>query len=401
MTGANPPPPVLCPICRSSSILLLLEIDQLPVHCHLLWPTREGAIRIKRGDMRLCFCRQCSHTFNAVFQPEKMAYTQDYDNSLHFSKRFQAYALGLAERLVQRYDLCGKNIVEIGSGKGDFLATLCALGDNRGVGFDPSSPPSGTADGRVHFVRDCYSERYANYPADIIVARHVLEHVADPMGLLSTVRRAINGRRNTVVFAEVPNALFTLGELGIWDLIYEHCSYFTSRSLEEAFRRTGFDVLHQSEEFGGQFLTIEALPGDTPLQREETQAMQWAQDMRAADAALAAGEFGKNYRRKVHTWKRQLSNMAAESQRVVVWGAGSKGITFLNVLDTRGVIEYVVDVNPRKVGMHVAGTGQEIIAPESLVTYQPDVVIIMNTEYVEEIKTELRNLGLEPRVMLA
>src|SRR3546814_9808289 len=65
----------------------------------------------------------------------------------------------------------------------------------------------------------------------------------------------------------------------------------------------------------------------------------------------------------------------------------------MNAAAAAGVIEHVVDINPRKAGHHIAGTGQEIILPEDLRRTRPDAVIVMNPTYVTEIGRHLRELG--------
>jgi len=114
------------PVCPESEAILLLDMPGVPVHCNVLWPTREAALAAPRGDIRLTYLPACGHTYNAAFDPALMEYTQEYENSLHFSPRFQEYATDLANGLVAKYDLRGKDIVEIGAGKGDFLIMLCA-----------------------------------------------------------------------------------------------------------------------------------------------------------------------------------------------------------------------------------------------------------------------------------
>ena len=44
-------------------------------------------------------------------------------------------------------------------------------------------------------------------------------------------------------------------------------------------------------------------------------------------------------------------------------------------------------------------TGQEIVSPDFLGEYRPDVVIVMNPVYVNEIKQDLSRLGLSPKVL--
>jgi SAM-dependent methyltransferase len=387
-----------CPVCNSTGIAVFFQVFQVPVHCNVLWSVQDAALRAPKGDVRLGFCGDCGHVFNLVFDPALIEYTQDYENSLHFSPRFQSYAEWLAARLVDRHDLHNRDIIEIGCGKGDFLKLLCELGGNRGVGFDPSYVPEqgvGEAAERITVIQDLYSERYASYKADFICCRHVLEHVQSPGDFLTTVRRAIGDRSGTPVFFEVPNGLFTLRDLGIWDLIYEHCSYFSPSSLSRLFAACGFDVCDVAETYEGQFLCIEAVPGEglvnsRPNPRDDP-----------AGVARDVASFADRYRGKIRNWHRHLGRMARGGQRAVVWGAGSKGVTFLNLLETQGQIAYAVDINPRKQGMYVAGTGQQIVPPEFLREYQPDVVIVMNPVYEDEIRRFTGGLGLTPEFMCA
>jgi hypothetical protein len=65
----------------------------------------------------------------------------------------------------------------------------------------------------------------------------------------------------------------------------------------------------------------------------------------------------------------------------------------LEIGSDRG-IEHVVDINPRKAGRFLPGTGQEVILPEGLPERRPDVVVIMNPEYAPEIRTMVESMGL-------
>lgn len=387
-----------CCVCGMQDVRVFFEVEQVPVHCNLLWPSRAAALGAPKSDVRLGFCRECGHIYNLAFDPELMEYTQAYENSLHFSPRFQRYAESLAMRLIKDYALRGKDIIELGSGKGEFLTLLCELGGNRGVGFDPSYEPErsdGMTSGQVRFIQDFYSERYADYKADLLCCRHVLEHIADPIHFLTVVRRAIGSRKNTVVFFEVPNVLSTLRDLAVWDIIYEHCSYFSPGSLARAFGTCRFVVQHLAEAFEGQFLSIEALPGTGRSGSELDLGAQLEQ--LAHHVAL----FAQEYRAKVETWQRRLDGMAEAGQQAVVWGAGSKGVTFLNTLKPRNQVRYAVDVNPHKEGMYIAGTGQRIVPPQFLRDHPPDVVIVMNPVYKDEIQEQAKSLGLDADFLYA
>ncbi|MFX0139137.1 MAG: hypothetical protein ACFFDN_36180 [Candidatus Hodarchaeota archaeon] len=109
--------------------------------------------------------------------------------------------------------------------------------------------------------------------------------------------------------------------------------------------------------------------------------------------------FADKYLHKVEAWQCNLERMAHAGQRAVVWGGGSKGVAFLNTLKTQDQIEYVVDINPRKQERYVAGTGQQIVPPEFLSSYRPDVVIIINSIYQDEIQKIMERLGLSNNVV--
>ena len=114
---------------------------EVPVFCNVLCSTRGEALQVPRGQIELGFCARCGFITNLAFDPEKVKYSPQYENALHFSPRFQEYAEALARRLVDRHSLKGKTVLEIACGDGAFLRRLCKLGDNRGIGFDPSFEP--------------------------------------------------------------------------------------------------------------------------------------------------------------------------------------------------------------------------------------------------------------------
>ena len=385
-----------CPVCGSDSQVDLLDIPAVPVYCNVLWPQRQQALGAAHGSMDLKYCTECTHVFNASYDAGLTDYTPDYDNSLHFSPHFNHYAEELARRLVERYALRGKTLVEIGCGKGDFLMLLCEQGDNRGWGFDRSFDPERVDQGRrrrINFAQDFYSaEHAARLRPDFVCCRHVLEHIADPRGFLGELRRGFADRTDAVLYFEVPNALFTLKDMGIWDLIYEHCAYFTLGSLTQAATSSGFDVLDMGETFGGQFIFVEMRPGAGQMRAAVPDVHQ------PASVSRYAGHFAEQYRDKVCAWQGRLRDLQQARRTAVIWGGGSKGVTFLNVLGADSGIEYVVDLNPHKQGKYVAGTGQRVVSPEFMRTVRPTDVIVMNPIYESEIAGLVRALGLDVRL---
>lgn len=367
----------------------------MPVSIGIQWPSTKEARACSKGDLQLAFCTRCGFIWNPAFDPGRLEYSQRYDNSLDFSPVFQDYARHLARRLIETYNVSGKDIVELGCGKGHFLTLLCEEGGNRGVGFDPSYEgarvESPVAE-RITYVADFYGDKYTGHRGDLICCRHVFEHIPDPVAFLSMVRRTIGDRRSAIVYFEVPNVRFILEKLSIWDIIYEHCNYFSSESLAGIFRRCGFEVLRLEDAYDSQFLSLEArLAGGTNA------AGPTGGD--PSNLQTAVERFAEQVRARSQQWKSRLAEWERDGWHAVIWGGGAKAVSFLNMLQIKEAIPYVVDINPHKQGRYLAGTGQRIVSPIFLKEFHPQVVVLMNPIYRGEVEGQLRELGVAAKVL--
>jgi len=388
---------VSCIVCQSKDVRRFLYIEKVPIFCNVQWLDRQQALDAAVGDIALGFCNECGHIFNCKFDPHNVEYLGAYENSLHFSPHFQEYAQRLVETLINKYDLINKTIIEIGCGKGEFISMLCESGQNIGYGFDTSYEEERTArvsSSSVTFVKDFYDQRHSNLKPDFVCCRHVLEHIQQPVHFLQSIRAAIGEVSQVAVYFEVPNALYSIDDMGIWDFIYEHCSYFCTESANRTFDEAGFRVLNTRTDFGSQFLCIEASPN-------KKSSGYTAPKDRLHELAKTVELFEHRYIEKVDYWNKTLMNAATEGKRGAIWGSGSKGVTFLNCIENSNAIDVVVDLNPNKHGMFVGGTGHEIVSPKDLHTNPPDYVIVMNSAYQTEIELMLSDMNIQASVECA
>jgi len=386
----------VCAACGSDELECFFTIPQTPLNCIVLRTTKEVALNAPTGRIELGFCARCGAVSNVAFDSNLVDYDRSYDNSLHFSPTFRKYADGIARDLVNRYNLRGKNVIDLGCGNAEFLSLICGLGDNRGIGFDPSfiqGRANLEAGKGITVIQDYYSERYAGYATDFVICRHVLEHIPNPKEFLRNVRGALRGNPEAAIFFELPNASFVFQKNGVWDILYEHCFYYSSGALARLFSACGFDVLNVLETFDGQYLCLEARPssGENGLLGDAAGDLDSMRDdvLRFADA----------FRCQHAHWSKMLDRFAGEGKRVVLWGAGAKGAMFLNAFGEVSSLEYVVDVNPHKWGSYIPGAAQRVVSPEFLKEYQPDVLLLANSKYRDEIGRQVAALGLSPDLL--
>jgi hypothetical protein len=383
----------ICPNCKAaSSCHPFYEVLRVPTNSCLLVEDRGRALRFPTGDIVLAVCHECGFIFNAAWDPERTVYSDQYEETQGFSPTFNRFNRALAEELVRTYDVRGKTVLEVGCGKGEFLSLVCNLGDNRGVGYDPSFVPARQASDRsIRFVREFFTEKTTETAPDLLCCKMTLEHIGQTNRFLTCIR-ALANRKDSIVFFQVPDVVRILKDGAFWDVYYEHCSYFSPASLRRLFTGTGFSVRRIWTGYDDQYLMILGSPVEHGSVDEPFDA-----DGLAAIVRSSARFAGIAERRRT-TWLTRLRGWAAAGQRTVLWGSGSKAVAFLTTLGVHDEVKHVVDINPHRVGKYLPVTGQRIIAPAFLREYRPDNVIIMNPIYLREVEQELARQRCEPSV---
>jgi SAM-dependent methyltransferase len=384
-----------CPCCGEGGAKVIYRVASIPVHSCVLLRSAAEARAFPTRDLELAFCEQCGFVFNHVFEEGAMGYSTNFEESQHFSNTFTSFARGLAREISEKCDVAGRQVLEIGCGKGEFLSELCRIGGASGIGIDPgyrADPGRGVGE-NVRFIVDRYGPKYENVHADVVLCRHTLEHIAGVRAFIGSIRQSIGSRDDVSVVFETPDALRVLSEAAFWDIYYEHCSYFSPGTHSRLFRELGFDVTELSLVYDGQYIIQYARPAPRAT----------APRLRTEHDLLAMRELADSFPLRVYrtheAWRNCIGRAARRGQRIVLWGGGSKGVSFITTLELEDEIAAVVDVNPHKQGMFMPGSGHPVIAPSELRAVRADLVIVMNPIYMVEIKAELDRLDLDPELL--
>ncbi|RIQ25251.1 class I SAM-dependent methyltransferase [Jiangella rhizosphaerae] len=386
-----------CPACFGGDLRTFYTVDRVPAASCLMLDDEAAARAFPAGELRIAACGSCGFVTNTAFDPALTRYDDDYEESQGCSPRFRDYAAELADGWVRRYGLVGKTVVELGCGKGEFLATMIAAGVGYGIGVDPAVRTERIDPGlrpRTAWVRGPFPEAMETIDADAVVCRHTMEHIAPVGAWLRSVRAAIGPRTDTVVLFELPDVLRVLREGAFWDVYYEHCSYFSAGSLAGLFRRCGFEPLDVRRTYDDQYLVIEARPvaGSWPLAGDVPDAGGDDRDdvLAAADTFVARMDEARAH------WRGRVRKVTADGGRVLLWGASSKAVAFLATLgDDARHVAAAVDINPYKQNRHLAGSGHRVVPPDAVPDLAPDLVIVMNPTYAGEIGRDLDARGVQ------
>lgn len=340
-----------------SSEVLLYEQADFPIFQNRMYETAAAARACPRGDIRIVQDRATGLIRNAAFRPELMVYDDAYQNEQAFSPSFKIHLDTVAGIVKRNLGIAG--LVEVGCGKAYFLELLQSNGCSI-TGFDP------TYQGDNPSVERHYFGEGVAVSAKGIILRHVLEHVEDPVGFLDGLRAANNGGK---IYIEVPCFDWIIGKRAWFDIFYEHVNYFR---LSDFARMFG-SVIETGHLFGGQYLYAVADLASLRVPRcSVDESVEFPPDF----LPPSAGETHSRVEPKA------------------VWGAASKGVIYCLLRLRRGEpVEVLIDINPAKCGKFVAATGLRVSSPTDgmRMLSRGDGIIVMNPNYLEEVRDMTRN----------
>jgi hypothetical protein len=269
-------------------------------------------------------------------------------------------------------------VVGGGHGDGHVLEALAeARPGGRYIGFDPH--------GRTESRHPALELRGTPFVAgrdvpdlrpDLIVSRHVLEHLMNPLGFVQAVSfAAACATIQPALYLEVPCIDRALETGRTFDFYYEHNSHFTTASLMRMLSRCGVVEQRIGHGYHREVVYAFVRVGRGRAQVEHAQvARRFRGEALAASAVI----------------RRQLDALAASGRSVAIWGGTGKAAAFIAQAGAdAGRFPIVVDSDADKVGTFVPGTGQPIRSRDWLSTHPVDVVVIPSHWRARDIVREM------------
>lgn len=192
--------------------------------------------------------------------------------------------------------------------------------------------------------------------ADLLVARHFLEHV-------SQIPRAVYGMKELLkqgghVVIEVPDceAGLQLGDDSIlWE---EHRLCFTASTLKRSLRLAGFEVIWSSKY---------SLPNETCLIAIATPCPSDSGNVLSPliEEFDCFSSFVSAFPERCRCIRQFLEQWRAQG-KIAIYGAGHHASSFIHAHEVAGLIDYVIDDNPHKTGKYMPDTAIQIIPANRL-----------------------------------
>jgi 2-polyprenyl-3-methyl-5-hydroxy-6-metoxy-1,4-benzoquinol methylase len=183
----------------------LFRQSNTPANQNLLYKTEEDAQKAIVGELDICLDETTGFIYNCAFDPDKVDYSGEYNNNQIYSPYFFNYINKQIQYLIEKYIPWDSTIVEVGCGKGYYIKKMAmTLGTCKAYGFDTSYVQDDDIQAyNVRFFKEYYDEKYSDLHPDIVICRHVIEHIHNPLEFLKGIRASMP--EHSLLFIETPD----------------------------------------------------------------------------------------------------------------------------------------------------------------------------------------------------
>lgn len=341
--------------------------------------------------LRVGFCHTCGHVQLTEIVPPKAMF-DDYLYVSSASDTLKDHLYDLSNIVVDRYDLKPEDlVVDIGCNDGTLLSGFRRHGV-RVLGVDPAA-------NLAELTRGNGIDRYVGFfsaasaheivqrwgTAAVITATNTFPHIPELKDFVAGLKMAL---RPGGVFVIEAHYLMDLLEQGAFDTIYhEHVSYWGLGPMVRLFNQLDMDVVHVERVslHHGQLRAFVQRQGEGIPQTSVATLLELERSLEM-DKLTTYQAFAEKTRKIKSDLHSTLRELRADGKRLAGYGAPAKGNTLLTFLEIGPeILPYIADRSTLKQGRFTPGSHIPVVAPERLLADQPDYVLLLAWNFVDEI----------------
>jgi len=390
-----------CMLCGGGAVEEFLDLGATALANQFL-PAGEINGKEPKYPLRVGFCHSCSHVqLTQSVPPQAMFENYLYISSASDTLKHHLWDLG--DQLVRRYDLGTRDLViDIGCNDGTLLRGFQRHGV-RPLGVDPAQNLSAFTDGSgIERYTELFSATSAKEivahwgQASLVSATNTFPHIQNPADFVAGIKTVLKPGGAFVI--EMHYLLDMIEQVAFDTIYHEHVSYWALGPMKRFFEEHGMMVVDAERVplHHGQLQVHLQRAGEGTVQPGVDEILA-AERAAGLDHFSTYRKFAEQAKKIKRDLQQTLNDLAHKGERVAGYGAPAKGNTLLSFLDIGPkLLPYIVDRSPLKQGLFTPGTHIPVVAPERLLADQPDYVLLLAWNFVDEIveqQAEYRKRG--------
>lgn len=383
-----------CRMCKSPNLYRILDLGACPPADQFL--TSEELHTEASYPLELMTCFDCGLFQLSYVVPPEILYCKNYPYEASTTATARAHWKQFADDVSSEQELKPSDlVVDFGSNVGTLLQ---AFKDNgvRVIGVDPADNMAKTANAAgiqtlsKFFNKDSAREIVlAHGKAAVITGTNVFAHVHDLEDLMMAVRILLSD--NGVFIIEVPYLINLLEGMQYDTIYHEHLSYISIKPLVKFLDKFGMEICNikpQNYHGGSLRIFIRRYTGlPTPIVNEyiENEEKKEIYNLVSLNKfAIAVEENGIALKNLIVELKKENKTIAAVS-------APAKGMTLLNYCGLIGMLDFITEKAPLKIGKVTPGTHIPVVDDNYLIEKQPDYALLLAWNFASEIMNNLKD----------
>jgi 2-polyprenyl-3-methyl-5-hydroxy-6-metoxy-1,4-benzoquinol methylase len=299
---------------------------------------------------------------------DPVPYYKEVITAASFSKDARLARLEELSYFVNLFELKGKKVIEVGSGKGGMIDIMNEAGMvAEGLEYSEDSV-SFARNSKVSviqgYLNDLGSEFDSKY--DGFISLNFIEHQPDTKSFIQSLSKIT--KPGAVGYITAPNVNYLLETNTLYEFVADHLIYFTEETMRRAFEINGFDIVKSSIINNKNDISLIVKKRDFP------------QISGKKDVLLLS-----------HQLKNFVVDECSKGKKLAVWGAGHRTLALLSIANINE-ITFIVDSADFKQGKYSPVMHTKIVSPEALAESDIDIIIVMVPGlYPDEVVKTIRS----------
>jgi SAM-dependent methyltransferase len=277
-----------------------------------------------------------------------------------------------------------KRILEIGAGGGALLKYISQFGSSSLFYSDLSKEACLHLSSHkgLHDLNDTADKKF-----DLVIMRHVLEHIFDLDGFFLYLKQLL--KKNGNIFIEVPD--WTILDINTDPLIFEHLNQFNVSGLVNLMSKHSFQVDSLEK-------SIEKKDPSTP--NRVVRIIAHFSELPKLGSNEIKNYFEKFFNNYSEKWKFTLQKILKtySNKKIALYPASSLTFDAIKSVDFSNVkILGMYDVDKKKQDKFFLG--HKVFSPEKLLKHNPDLILTFSMGYEPEIRKSLIDMKLSAKIL--